>query len=96
MLTSITITDTGSEGNGTDGSRAVLAAVTVSTCQAYVTETIAISSSQIVYDASLKLYLQEVALTNTGTAAVTGPLFFILEDLPAAVTLCLLYTSRCV
>jgi hypothetical protein len=87
VLTSITITDTGSEGNGTDGSRAVLAAVTVSTCQAYVTETIAISSSQIVYDASLKLYLQEVALTNTGTAAVTGPLFFILEDLPAAVTL---------
>ncbi len=31
--------------------------------------------------------LQEVTLTNTGTAAVAGPLFFILEDLPAAVTL---------
>jgi hypothetical protein len=87
VLTSVTITDAGNEGNGTDGSRAVLAALTVSTCQAYVTETIAISSSRIVYDASSKLYFQEVTLTNTGTAAVTGPLFFILEELPAGVTL---------
>jgi len=48
---------------------------------------IAISSSKIVYDVSLKLYFQDVTLSNTGTTAVGGPLFFILEDLPAAVSL---------
>ena len=55
VLNSVTITDTGNEGQGTDGSRAILSALTVSTCRAYVTETIAISSSKIVYDPSLKL-----------------------------------------
>jgi len=83
VLTSVTITDTGSY----DGSRGIFSGLTVSTCRAYVTDTIAVSSSKIVYDSSLQLYLQEVTLTNTGTAAVAGPLFFILEDLPAAVTL---------
>jgi hypothetical protein len=87
VLTKITITDTGSEGNGTDGSRAVFSALTVSTCHAYVTETIGISSSKIVYDTDLKLYVQEVTLSNTGSTAVAGPLFLILEDLPAGVTL---------
>ncbi|HXM39612.1 MAG TPA: hypothetical protein VN924_00065 [Bryobacteraceae bacterium] len=82
-LTSVTITDTGN----VNFSRAVFAGLTVSTCRAYVTETIATSSSKIVYDASKSIYVQEVTLTNTGTAAVTGPLFFILENLPAGVTL---------
>jgi hypothetical protein len=83
VLTSVTITDTGRELF----SRAVFSALTVSTCHAYVTETIGISSSQIVYDPALELYVQEVTLSNTGTTAVSGPLFFILEDLPAAVSL---------
>jgi hypothetical protein len=87
VLTSVTITDTGNQGQGTDGSRAILSALTVSTCRAYVTETIAISSSKIVYDPSLKLYFQDVSLSNTGSTAVPGPLFLILEDLPAGVTL---------
>jgi hypothetical protein len=87
VLNSVTITDTGNEGQGTDGSRAILSALTVSTCRAYVTETIAISSSKIVYDPSLKLYFQDVSLSNTGSTAVPGPLFLILEDLPAGVTL---------
>jgi len=86
-LTSITITDGGNEGNGTGGSRAIFSALTVSTCRAYVTETIGVSSSEIVYDADLKLYFQEVTLSNTGSTAVAGPLFFILEDLPAGVSL---------
>jgi hypothetical protein len=83
VLTSVTITDTGNE----NFSRGVFSGLTVSTCHAYVTETIGISSSQIVYDPALKVYVQEVTLTNTGTTAVAGPLFFILEDLPTAVTL---------
>jgi hypothetical protein len=83
VLTSVTITDTGSY----DLSRAMFSALTVSTCSAYVAEGITISSSKIVYDPSLGIYLQEVTLTNAGTTAVAGPLFFILEDLPAAVTL---------
>ncbi|HXM44902.1 MAG TPA: hypothetical protein VN924_26935 [Bryobacteraceae bacterium] len=83
VLTSVTITDAGAS----EYSRGVFSGITVSTCQAYVTETIALVSSKIVYDPSLQVYFQEVTLTNTGTAAVTGPLFFILEDLPAAVTL---------
>jgi len=85
-LDSITITDTGDEGNGTNGSRTVLAALTVSTCFVYVTETITVSSSNIVYHPTVKLYQQNVYLENTGTAPVAGPLYFILEDLPAGVT----------
>jgi hypothetical protein len=83
VLTSVTITDSGNE----DLSRAAFAGLTVSTCQAYVTETITISSSKIVYDKALKLYFQRVTLTNTGATAVNGPLFFILEELPSGVTL---------
>ena len=74
VLISVTITDTGNDFF----SRAIFAGLTVCTCRAYVTETIAISSSKIVYDPSLKLYLQEVYLSNTGSTAVAGPLFFIL------------------
>jgi hypothetical protein len=84
-LRSITITDTGDEGNGTNGSRAVLAALTVSTCRAYVTETITVSRGPIVYDSRLKLYGQAILLTNTGTTAIQGPIFYILQDLPAGV-----------
>jgi hypothetical protein len=83
VLTSVTITDTGSY----DLSRAIFSALTVSTCSAYVAEGIAISSSKIVYDPSKSVYLQQVTLTNAGTTAVAGPLFFILEDLPAGVSL---------
>jgi hypothetical protein len=83
VLTSVIITDTGNK----DFSRAIFSALTVSTCHAYVTEGITISSSKIVYDSALKLYLQDVYLTNTNTTAVAGPLFFILEDLAAGVTL---------
>ena len=46
-----------------------------------------VSSSKIVYDKNLRLYLQEVALTNTGATAVNGPVFLILEDLSSRVTL---------
>ena len=87
VLTSVTITDTGNEGEGTNGSRAIFSGITVSTCRAYVSETIAISSGAIVYDPSHKIYVQQVTLTNNGSTAVKGPLFFILEDLPAGVTL---------
>ena len=83
VLTSVTITDTGSY----DLSRAIFSALTVSTCRAYVAEGITISSSTIFYDPSLKLYLQEVKLSNIGSTAVAGPLFFILEGLPAGVRL---------
>lgn len=83
VLTSVTITDTGNESF----SRAILSAITVSTCRAYVTEGITVSRSKIFYDTKLKLYLQDVLLTNTNTTAVPGPLFFILEDLPSAVSL---------
>jgi hypothetical protein len=83
VLESVTITDTGNYGF----SRAIFSALTVSTCPAYVAEGITISSSKIVYDPSKSVYLQEVTLTNTGTAAVKGPLLFILEDLPSGVTL---------
>jgi hypothetical protein len=83
VLTSVTITDTGGE----DLSRGMFTGLTVSTCRAYVTEGITISSSKIVYDNRLKLYLQDVLLTNTKTTAVAGPLFFILEDLAAGVSL---------
>jgi hypothetical protein len=83
VLTSVTVTDTGNEVF----SRAVFSAITVSTCRAYVEEAIGISSSKIVYDPSLKLYVQEVTLSNNGSTAAAGPLFLILEDLPAEVAL---------
>jgi len=83
VLTSVTITDTGTY----DLSRAIFSALTVSTCSAYVAEGITISSGEIVYEPSKSIYLQEVTITNTGTMAVAGPLFFILEDLPAGVSL---------
>lgn len=82
-LTSVTITDAGAD----EYSRAVLSGLTVSTCPAYVPETIATSSGEIVYDPSENIYVQAVELTNNGSTAVSGPLFFILEDLPAAFTL---------
>jgi hypothetical protein len=78
MLTSVILTDTGNA----NFSRAVFSGLTISTCHAYVTETIGISSGEIVYDPDLKLYVQDVTLSNTGTTAVAGPLFLILEDLP--------------
>ena len=87
VLTRVAITDTGNEPPATAASRAIFSALTVSTCRAYAAETIGISSSKIVYDADLKLYFQEVTLTNTGTTAVNGPLFCILEDLPTTATL---------
>jgi hypothetical protein len=83
VLTSVTITDTGHE----DFSRAVFSGLTVSTCRAYVTETISTASTKIVYDPTHNIYVQEISLTNSGTTAVNGPLFFILEDLPTGVTL---------
>ena len=86
-LTSVTITDTGNEGNGTDGSRAVLAALTVSTCDAYVAEGITLSSGPIVYYPGPELYVQQLAVANGRTTALAGPLFLILENLPAGVSL---------
>jgi len=82
VLTSVTITDTGNE----IFSRAVVSAVTVSTCHSYVTEGITISSGPIVDHPGLRLYTQDVHLSNTGSTAVTGPLFLILEDLPTGVS----------
>lgn len=86
-LTSVTITDTGNEGSGTNGSRAVLAALTVSTCDAYVTAGLAISSGPILYHPASRLYTQAVDLKNESANAIEGPVHLILEDLPAAVTL---------
>jgi hypothetical protein len=83
VLTSVTITDSGNE----DLSRAAFAGLTVSTCRAYVAAEITSSSGKIVYDPRKSIYLQDVTLTNAGTTAVDGPLFFILEDLPFGVTL---------
>lgn len=85
-LTSITITDTGNEGNGTNGSRAVVAAFTVSTCHAYATETISTSAGAIIYDQTANIDLQRIQLKNVGAAPLAGPLFFILEDLTPGVT----------
>jgi hypothetical protein len=56
-------------------------------CAAYAVESSAISSSKIFYDQHLGQNFQDVALSNTGAAAVKGPLFFILEDLPSALNL---------
>jgi hypothetical protein len=86
-LTSVTITDTGNEGNGTNGSRVILAALTVSTCEAYVTEGLTISSGPITYHPNLGVYTQDVDLKNAGATAIAGPIHLILEDLPAAVSL---------
>ncbi|MGA2590436.1 MAG: hypothetical protein ABSH32_11005 [Bryobacteraceae bacterium] len=84
VLTSVTITDTGNESF----SRAILSALTVSTCHAYVAAGVTISSSAIVYYPRTMLYTQDVSLTNTSqTAAVDGPLYLILEDLPAGVSI---------
>jgi hypothetical protein len=85
-LASITIIDTGNEGEGTNGSRAVLAAVTVSTCDAYVAEGITVSGGPIVYYPGPKLYVQHLDVTNGRTTALAGPLFLILENLPAGVS----------
>ena len=82
VLTSVTITDTGNEGF----SRAILAALTVSTCEGYVAEGITISSSPIVYHPGSMLYIQDVYLNNPGSTAVAGPLLLILENLPAGVS----------
>jgi hypothetical protein len=83
VLTSVTITDTGSY----EDSRAILSGLTASTCAATVAEGITVSSSKIVYDPGKSIYLQEATLTNAGTAALNGPLFFILEDLTSGVVL---------
>jgi hypothetical protein len=83
VLTSVTITDTGNELF----SRAIFAAITVSTCHDYITEGITIGSDPIVYHPTSMLYTQDVYLSNTGSTAVTGPLFLILEDLPSGVRL---------
>ncbi len=82
-LTSVTITDTGSY----DQSRAIFSGLTVSTCGAYLAEGITQSSSKIADYPYLGLYAQKIALTNAGSTAIPGPLFFILEDLPPGVTL---------
>jgi hypothetical protein len=81
-LNSVTITDTGNEFF----SRAIFSAITVSTCRAYAIEGVTISSSQIVYHPGLMRYTQGMSLTNTGSTAVPGPLFLILEDLPSGVS----------
>jgi hypothetical protein len=39
------------------------------------------------YNPRLKLYTQDLGLTNNGTDAVDGPVYLILEDIPAGVTL---------
>ena len=83
VLTSVTITDTGSY----DLVGAMFSGLTVSTRSAYVVESITISSGKVFYDPSTKIYLQKVALTNAGTTAVNGPLFLILQDLSSGVTL---------
>jgi len=86
-LTSVTITDAGNQGNGTNGSRAVFSGLTVSTCHAFPTESLTISSGPITYHQGVKLYTQDVTLGNDATAAVIGPIYLILEDLPAGVGL---------
>jgi hypothetical protein len=85
-LASVTITYTGNAGNGTNGSRAVLAAGTVSTCGTYTAEGITVSSGPIVYDPGPRLYVQQLDVTNGGTTAIAGPLFLILENLPDGVS----------
>ena len=82
-LTSVTLTDTGNE----DFSRALFAGITVSTCHAYVTEQLTTSGGTILYHQESKLYTQDFSLTNDGTEAVIGPVYLILEDIPAGVTL---------
>jgi hypothetical protein len=71
VLTSVTITDKGNEVF----SRAILAALTVSTCDAHVAEGITISSGSITYHKETAQYTQAVTLTNEGSAAVTGPVY---------------------
>ena len=82
-LTSVTITDTGNEVF----SRAIFSGLTVSTCHSYVTASITVSSDPIVYHPGSMLYAQDVYLSNTGSTAVPGPLFLILEDIPKGVAI---------
>ena len=83
VLASVTITDTGHEYF----SRAILSALTVSTCHAYVAAGITVSSGPIVDHPRTMLYTQDVTLSNTNSTAVDGPMFLILEDLPAGVSI---------
>jgi hypothetical protein len=87
VLTSVTITDTGNEGNGTNGSRAVFSALTVSTCQAYVTKFLTLSTSPFLYHPHAQLYTQDITLSNNSAAPILGPVYLILEDLSAGVNL---------
>ena len=82
-LESVTITDTGDELV----SRAIVAALTVSTCPGYVAERIAVTSGPLVYFPTFKLYQQEITFTNIGTSAVPGPLYYVTENLPDGVSL---------
>lgn len=83
-LESVTITDSGNIGL----SRAVLAGLTVSACQGDVAVRISVSADRIIYHTGSKLYTQKVLLANTDkTSALDGPLFLVLEDLSAGVSL---------
>jgi len=83
VLSSVTITDTGNEGF----SRAIFSGLTVSTCESYVAANIHVTPGKILYHPRENIYTQRVTLTNAGTQAVNGPLFLVLEDLPAGVEL---------
>jgi hypothetical protein len=82
-LTSVTLTDTGNEVF----SRAILAALTVGTCGALPTENLAIAPKGIVFHQGTGDYSQIVGFTNQGTSAIEGPVYLIVEDLPAGVTI---------
>ena len=95
-LTSITITDTGNEGSGVNGSRTVLAAVTVSTCATAVAEGITMATGPIVYHAGAQVYVQHLYVTNHLTTPIPGPVFVILENLPDVTVLNKFVRSACI
>lgn len=82
-LASVTLTDTGNEVF----SRAILAALTVSTCGSLPTEYLAFAPHNIVFHQSTGDYSQIAGLTNQGTSAIQGPIYLVVEDLPAGVAI---------
>jgi hypothetical protein len=84
VLESVTLTDTGNQGEG--NSRGVFSALTVSTCQAYVAIGVDITTGPVIYNANTGRYVQDVLLKNvSATEALKGPLYLVLENLTSGI-----------
>jgi uncharacterized protein len=54
-------------------------------CAASVANAVNVTEGALKYDSKTSEYKQSVILTNTSSAAITGPLYLLLNDLPAGV-----------